>query len=193
MVGEYSISVQPADYSIPKSPANQSVSLAPSDHNDSIRTSDMSASKTHQYKPRTTRFQKVFSLSRLLSGSLSSRENSERSSSRNSLNSDFSRSIDENGPGAFWNKATNATDNADDQSSSTISEVNAKSQQVIEGDIEEGRDEHSDVKRIKAQNEAAGILSPGMTINPASTNIKKRFSLEPLSSSITTADYDISP
>ena len=122
--------------------------------------------------------------------------NEVRQVSRSShFNSDFSRSIDENenGPGAFWKKATNATGNADDQSSSTISEVNAKSQQVIEGDIEEGRDEHSDVKRIKAQNEAAGILSPGMTINPASTNIRKRFSFEPPSSSITTADMTFLP
>jgi hypothetical protein len=187
MDGDYSVSVQRADYSISVSPVNQSISLQPSDHSDSVRTSDMSTSQPQQYKPRTTRFQRVFNLSKLLSGSVSSRGSSDQSSSKNSFYSDFSKSIDENGPGAFWTRTK------DEHSMSTVSEAQVPLQDTTERDLEKGFNENDDVHRLRAQNLAAGTYPLQNTIGHVSSNIKKGFAFDPPSSSISVTDMAFRP
>ncbi|GAX13827.1 hypothetical protein FisN_30Lh125 [Fistulifera solaris] len=192
MDGDYSVSVQRADYGIPVSPVDQSVSLQPSDHSDSIRTYDMSTSQAQQYKPRTTRFQKVFNFSKLFSGSVSSRGSSDLSSSKNSLHTDFSKSIDENGPGAFWTR-TKETSIADEHSSSTVSEAQLPLQDTTEMGLENGLEENGDVQRLQAQNLAAAIIPLQNTIGLVSSNIKKGFAFDPPSSSISETDVAFRP
>jgi hypothetical protein len=192
MDGDYSVSLQRDGYGVPLSPGNQSVSLQPSDHSDSIRTSDLSTSHSQKYKPRTTRFQKVFNFPKLFSGSVLSRGSSDQSSSKNSFYSDFSKSIDENGPGAFWTR-TKETSVADEHSISTVSEAQVPLQDTPEMDLEKGLDENEDVQGIRAQNLAAATMPLQDTIGIVSSNAKKGFAFDPPSSSVSATEMAFRP